>query len=238
MPRRIPHPLLVLLISCAGFLPIVALFAIAGRRAAAAHDNPQRTFALVHPATFKGRAWIATGNIGDAIGFYFVALPIAACLRRVAPTAWGRRGGTLLLAYTVNGAFWALLGAVLLPLAVDRTEKDWRKATTLCQSFGWGVIGNTLGGAAWLLLAWSYRRQRPGFAACNAALGSMYLLGGRIEHRVVPSKVSLVGVTFYLFVQLLIWNPWAAHVCRTATPLVPAAGAGVWRPSAGDKMTR
>src|SRR5262249_29357394 len=225
MLRRIPHPVVVLLISCAGFLPIVALLMIAGDQAGAALEQPQTTFQFVHPPTIWIRAWSVAGNLGDALGYYLIVLPIAARLQRVAPTTWGRRGARLLAAYGFNGACWALFAAVVLPIVMGCTAEDWANASALYQTFGWGVIGNTLGGTAWLLLGWSWRRQRPAFAVCSALLGGMYMLGGTIAHLVVSSTVSLTAITFYLFVQLLIWNPWAAHVGRAGAQNAPASTA-------------
>ncbi len=214
--KMLAKPWYVLLLSLFGFLPIVALFAIGGDRASSALSHPQEVYDLVRDPSASQVLWLVLGNLGDAVGYYLVVLPLAAMLARGAERPSGRIGGRLIILYAVNGAFWALASAVALPIAAYSDAVTWAKVTMLCQTIGWGTIGNTLGSFGWLAMGWCFFDIRRGFAVFSAVLGVMYFLGGQIASALVPAWLALAGASFYLVFQLIVWNPWFARVVHEA----------------------
>jgi hypothetical protein len=210
--RVLANPWRVLLLSLFGFLPIVALFVIGGDRAYSALSHPQEVFDLVSGQSAGRMPWVVLGNLGDAVGYYLVVLPIAATLGKKVNRPLGKLGSWLIVLYGVNGALWALISAVALPIAARTDAATWARVTTLCQTIGWGTIGNTLGSFGWLVLGAHFMNSRRAFAVFSAVLGVMYFLGGQIASPVVPTSLAIVGIGFYLVLQLLVWNPWFASV--------------------------
>jgi hypothetical protein len=212
--RVLENPWRVLLLSLFGFLPIVALFVIGGDRAYSALSHPQEVYDLVRDQSASQVLWLVLGNLGDAVGYYLVILPLAAALARKVRGVSGKAGSWLIALYAANGAFWALVSAVALPIAARTDAATWAKVTTLCQTIGWGTIGNTLGSLGWLALGAHFMSSRRAFALFTVVLGVMYFLGGQIASPLVPTSLAIVGIGFYLVLQLLVWNPWFAGVAR------------------------
>jgi len=214
--KILANPLGVLLLSLFGFLPVVALFAIGGDRAFSALSHPQQVYDLVRNPSTGQVLWLVAGNLGDAVGYYLVVFPIAAMLAKRAKAASGRIGSWLVMLYAANGAFWALVSAVALPIAAYRDAATWARVTTICQTIGWGTIGNTLGSIGWLALGAYFFTTRRGFAVFSVVLGVMYFLGGQIASALIPTWLAIAGVSFYLAFQLIVWNPWFASAARGA----------------------
>lgn len=210
--RLTPAP--VFFISLFGLLPIIALVLIAGEKSGDILLEPEKYYQMVKAAGFGGKFLIIIGNIGDAMGYYLIILPLAYVFARSNGSALARNGGRLLFAYGINGAFWAAVSAVALPLALSSGYQAWQLTTWLCQSVGWGVVGNTLGSLGWIVLGAGLWKGRRGFSVFSMSLGIMYFLGGRISGTVMPAYLVLLGTAYYLLLQLLIWNPWAAKTVQ------------------------
>jgi hypothetical protein len=223
--KILASPWHVLLVSLLGFLPVVALFVIGGDSAFSALSRPQEVYDLV--SSSPGRiAWIVLGSLGDAVGYYLVLLPFAVQLLKRARSAAGRVGTWLILLYAANGAFWAVASAVALPIAARADAATWAKVTTVCQTLGWGTIGNTLGSLGWLGLGIHFLKPRRGFAVFTLLLGVMYFLGGQIASAFVPASLAMAGISFYLIFQLIVWNPWFSIVAREASGAPAGVPAG------------
>jgi hypothetical protein len=201
-------------LSLLGFLPVIGILVIAGARAAEVLADPQEYFELVRDPSPVYLFWIIAGNLGDAVGYYLVILPITVALVRQAKDPLRRAAGLLLSLYGVNGALWAIVSAVALPIVAFRSASDWALVTTICQSIGWGTIGNSLGSLGWLVLGISFFSRRRWFALFSITLGLMYFCGGEIASLFVPTWLGTVGIGFYLVFQLIVWNPWAAWCSR------------------------
>jgi hypothetical protein len=207
-------PKRVFFISLLGFLPILGLLLVSRSKAGEMLRNPQKNFQIVEELKAKGKILIALGNIGDAIGYYFIVLPFAYLFAQKKDAPLVRGGAWLIFAYGVNGAFWALISAIALPLAVSSGYKAWERVTLICQRLGWGILGNTLGSSGWILLGVGLREKWPGFSVFSISLGVMYFFGGTIARLFVPNTFGLIATMYYFFLQLLVWNPWVAQITR------------------------
>jgi hypothetical protein len=207
-------PKKVFLISLIGFLPVIALFLIAGRKAGDMVLDPPKHYERVKSLGFTGKILLTVGNIGDAIGYYLIILPFVVVFTRRNDAPLVRNGGRLLFAYAINGIFWALLGAFALPWAVSRGYRIWELIMLMCQTVGLGFVGNTLGSTGWMLLGAGLWQKYRDFSLFSISLGVMYFLGGTVSSIFVPGVVELAGIAYYLFMQLLIWNPWMAKITQ------------------------
>ncbi len=213
--EKLSNPWVVFAFSLLGFLPVIGIFVIAGNKAIEILADPQKYYELVRNPSPMDLFWMIAGNLGDAVGYYLIVLPITVALLRQAQGPLGRAGAWLIGLYGVNGALWAIVSAVALPIAASRSASDWQAVTTICQSIGWGIIGNSLGSLGWLVLGASFFNHGRWFAVFSIVLGLMYFCGGRIASLFVPTWLGTVGVGFYLVFQLIVWNPWAARIVVT-----------------------
>ena len=110
-------PQIVFTFSLLGFLPVIGIFALAGNKAGEILTDPHKYFELVRNPSPMDFFWMIAGNLGDAVGYYLIILPIAVALLRQAQSPLGRASAWLIGLYGVNGAFWAIVSAVALPIA-------------------------------------------------------------------------------------------------------------------------
>jgi len=205
-------PQIVFTFSLLGFLPVIGIFALAGNKAGEILTDPHKYFELVRNPSPMDFFWMIAGNLGDAVGYYLIILPIAVALLRQAQSPLGRASAWLIGLYGVNGAFWAIVSAVALPIAASRSASDWQTATTICQNIGWGIIGNLLGSLGWLAMGMSLFSRYRWFAVFSIVLGLLYFCSGQIAKSFMPKWLGTVGIGFYLVFQLIVWNPWAAWI--------------------------